>query len=146
MSPKRLDPSIVEARLTAMTTLLNDLAGFDADIERDAMSRYATERVLTQLVELAASINEHVAGAVLAETATSYRQSFVLAAEVGMIDGTLRDDLLPLVGMRNVLVHEYVRVDLGRVAAAVPLALDGYRRYVASVAAFVADLGQDGNG
>jgi uncharacterized protein YutE (UPF0331/DUF86 family) len=142
MSPKRLDPSIVEARLTAMTRMLDDLAGFDTDLERDTMSRYATERVLTQLVELAASVNEHVAGALLGETATSYRQSFVIASEVGMIDEKLRDDLLPSIGMRNVLVHEYVRIDLARVAAAVPLALDVYRRYVASVAAFVLDLGE----
>jgi len=59
-----------------------------------------------------------------------------------MIDGDLRDDLLPSVGMRNVLVHEYVRVDLARVAAAVPLALDVYRRYIASAAAFVVERGE----
>jgi len=39
---------------TAMRRLLDDLAGFDTDLEREAMSRYATERVLTQLVALAA--------------------------------------------------------------------------------------------
>lgn len=124
-----------------MTTLLDDLTAFDVrDLEHDHMYRYAVERVLTQLVELASSINEHVAGALLRRTATSYRDSFVLAAECGLIDDTLRDELLPSVGMRNVLVHDYVRIDLTRVAAAVPLALDGYRRYVHIAAAFVADL------
>jgi hypothetical protein len=39
MSPKRLDPSIVDPRLIAIATLLDDLAGFDIDLERDAMSR-----------------------------------------------------------------------------------------------------------
>lgn len=141
MSPRRLDPSVVEVRLTTMTTLLDDLAGFDVlDLEHDHRTRYAVERVLTQLVELASSVNEHVAGALLHRTATSYRESFLLAAEAGLIDDVLRDALLPSVGMRNVLVHDYVRVDLALVAAAVPLALDDYRRYVEAVAAFVADL------
>lgn len=141
MSPRRLDPSIVEVRLMTMTTLLDDLAGFDVgDLEHDHRTRYAVERVLTQLVELASSVNEHVAGAVLHRTATSYRDSFVLAAECGLIDPVLRDDLLPSVGMRNVLVHEYVRADLTRVAEAVPLALDVYRRYVAAASAAVVDL------
>jgi len=42
----------------------------------------------------------------------------------------------------NVPVQEYVRVDLARVAAAVPLALGVYRRYVASAAAFVLECGE----
>lgn len=58
---------------------------------------------LTQLVELAAYVNEHVAGARLQLTAATYRESFVLAAECGLIDGDLRDALLPSVGVRNVL-------------------------------------------
>jgi uncharacterized protein YutE (UPF0331/DUF86 family) len=49
----------------------------------------------------------------------------------------LAKELIPSVGMRNVLVHEYVEIDLDKVAAAIPLARDGYRRYLASVAAYV---------
>ena len=34
----------------------------------------------------------------------------------------LAEQLFPCAGMRNVLVHEYVEIDLEQVAAAVPLA------------------------
>ncbi|MGH3898824.1 MAG: DUF86 domain-containing protein [Pseudonocardiaceae bacterium] len=97
MTPRRFDPSIVQARLSVMRGLLDDLA----------------------------------------EVATSYRESFELAEECGMIDKQLRDDLLPSVGMRNVLVHEYLEIDLQKVAAAVPLVLHSYRRYLQQVAEFV---------
>jgi uncharacterized protein YutE (UPF0331/DUF86 family) len=139
MSPRRLDPSIVQARLSTMRALLDDLAAIvpDADIHSDRMLRHAVERILTQLVELAASVNEHVVGARVQQVATSYRESFELAAECGLIDADLRDELLPSVGLRNVLVHEYLAVDLGIVAAAIPRAINGYRSYVAQVAAFV---------
>ena len=143
MSPRRLDPSVVHARLAMMRELLDDLStvGDPPDLHADRMIRHGVERILTQLVELAASVNEHVVGAQLARVATSYRQSFELAAECGLIDAELRDDILPSVGLRNILVHEYLEVDLRRVEIAVPLARRVYRRYVEQSAAYVARLG-----
>jgi uncharacterized protein YutE (UPF0331/DUF86 family) len=145
MTPRRLDPSIVQARLSVMRGLLDDLAGVDAagqpPLAENRMLRHGIERILTQLVELAAAINEHVVGARLQRVATSYRESFELAEECGLIDKQLRDDLLPSVGMRNILVHEYLETDLRKVAVAVPLALRCYRRYVQQVAEFAIRVG-----
>ena len=87
--------------------------------------------------KFANALTEHVVGARLQRVATSYRESFELAEECGLIDKQLRDDLLPSVGMRNILVHEYLEIDLQKVASAVPLALSCYRRYVQQVAEFV---------
>ncbi len=42
--------------------------------------------------------------------------------------------------MRNVLGHEYLEIDLQKVAAAVPMALSCYRRYVQQVAEFVSRI------
>lgn len=144
MTPRRLDPSIVQARLSIMRGLLDDLVAVDAAGELplvgNRMLRHGIERILTQLVELAAAVNEHIVGARLQRVATSYRESFELAAECGLIDKQLRDDLLPSVGMRNVLVHEYLEIDLQKVAVAVPLALSCYRRYVQQVADYVSQI------
>lgn len=128
-----------------MRGLLDDLAEVNAagepSLAENRMLRHGVERILTQLVELATAINEHVVGARLQRVATSYRESFGLAEECGLIDKQLHDDLLPSVGMRNVLVHEYLEVDLRKVEAAVPLALSCYRRYVQQVAEFVSRVG-----
>lgn len=89
-----------------MRGLLDDLAEVDAagepPLAENRMLRHGVERILTQLVELATAINEHVVGAHLQRVATSYRESFELAEECGLIDKQLRDDLLPSIGMRNV--------------------------------------------
>lgn len=141
MTPRRLDPSIIQARLSVVRELLDDLAEVNAQEElplaENRMLRHGVERILTQLVELAAAINEHVVGARLQRVATSYRESFDLAEECGLIDKQLRDDLLPSVGMRNVLVHVYLEIDLRKIATAIPLALTSYRRYVQQTAEFV---------
>lgn len=68
---------------------------------------------------------------------TGYRHSFELAAEHGLISRELADELIPSVGMRNILVHEYLEIDIDKVAVAVKLARDGYRRYLGAVAEYV---------
>ena len=145
MTPRRLDPSIVQARLSVMRGLLDDLAAVNAAwaplLAENRIIRHGVERILTQLVEIATAINEHVAGARLQRVATSYGESFGLALECGLIDKQLHDDLLPSVGMRNILVHEYIEIDLGKVTNAIPLALNCYRRYVQQVAEFVSRVG-----
>jgi uncharacterized protein YutE (UPF0331/DUF86 family) len=55
------------------------------------------------------------------------------------VPADLAEALAPSAGMRNVLIHAYVAVDLDRVAAALPLARRDFGRYVAAVAAFLAD-------
>jgi uncharacterized protein YutE (UPF0331/DUF86 family) len=138
VSPPKLDSSIVFARLESIRELLDDLESIDSTVLReDRLTRHAVERILTQLVELAASINSYVVGAKFGRGPRSYKESFELAAECGLIPAELATELVPSVGMRNLLVHEYLEIDLGKVAAAVPLAQAGYRRYVAVVAAFV---------
>ena len=68
-----------------MRGLLDDLADVDAagapPLADNRMLRHGVERILTQLVEVATAINEHVAGARLQRVATSYRESFELAEE-----------------------------------------------------------------
>jgi uncharacterized protein YutE (UPF0331/DUF86 family) len=54
-----------------------------------------------------------------------------------MIDTELATALRPSVGMRNVLVHNYLDVDHNRVAVAVPIAVEQYGAYVRQVAAFL---------
>ncbi|RJQ71898.1 DUF86 domain-containing protein [Pseudonocardiaceae bacterium YIM PH 21723] len=127
-----------------MRELLNDLETPPLDtpeaVRTNRAVRHAIERILTQLVEYAVAINQHVAAAVLGESPTNYRDSFEAAAQCGLLDRNLAKSLMPSVGLRNVLVHEYLEVDLDLVVAAVPMARDGYRRYVAAAAAFAAQL------
>lgn len=138
MTPPDLDVDVIHAKLATMRALLDDLAGageVSAErLEEDRILRHAVERILTQLVDLAVAINGHVAAARLGRGPSDYRESFALAAEAGFVPEPLATRLAPSTGLRNVLVHEYTAIDLERVAESVPLALEGYREYVAAVA------------
>jgi uncharacterized protein YutE (UPF0331/DUF86 family) len=121
-----------------MRTLLDDLdAVGDVSVARltdDRMLRYAVERVLTQLVDLAVGINGHLAAARLGTAPATYRESFVDAARAGALPADLAERLAPAVGLRNVLTHEYVAVDLRLVVRGVELARVDVRDYVRQVA------------
>lgn len=132
-----LDQDTVVLRLGIMNDLLGDLESIgevDASLLRsDRITRHALERILTQLVDLAVAINAHVAAAAGSVPGT-YRESFVAAADSGFIPVDLAERLAPSAGLRNILTHEYVEVDLALVATAARTARVDYRAYVESVA------------
>lgn len=144
MTPPAFQPDVVQTRLGLIRDLLGDLeqlAPSDVGaLNSDRIRRHATERILTQLVELAVSINSHLAVTRGGEAPTSYRESFAAAARLGAIDEDLRSRLAPSVGLRNVLVHEYVEIDLTMVAAAVETARLDVAAYVSSVSAWLAGI------
>ena len=132
-----MDRDVVIRRLRSMRDLLDHLDGLGVTAAEQLLDlgvRLQVERVLTQLVNLAAEVNAHVATQVLGRPPEDYRDGFDLAASAGIIPAELAASLKPSVGLRNVLTHEYVDVDLAVVAAAVPKAVTGYRAYVRDVA------------
>lgn len=133
--------AIVACRLQLMGQLLDrleEIAPQDmADRMPDDIVRLAVERIVTQVVDIAVSVNQYLAANRLGTGAQSYRESFDLAARTGAISPALAANLRPSTGLRNVLVHEYLETDT-EVLAAIPMALSGYREYIRSIAKFVA--------
>ncbi|MGH3513222.1 MAG: type VII toxin-antitoxin system HepT family RNase toxin [Pseudonocardiaceae bacterium] len=143
MTPRRLDPAMVTQRLQEIQLLLADLAELgtiDAErLRRERPTRHIVERVLSQIVELAGSINIHIVTSVLGRSPESYAASFDDVARAGVLGWEFAASLRPSAGMRNVLVHDYLEVDHGLVSAAVPLAQEQYGEYVRTVAGWVRD-------
>ncbi|MGH3672068.1 MAG: type VII toxin-antitoxin system HepT family RNase toxin [Pseudonocardiaceae bacterium] len=147
MTPRRLDPALIQERLREIQLLLTDLAEVgDVDAERlrrERPTRHIVERVLSQIVELAGSINTHIVAARLGRSPRSYADSFDEAARVGVLQWDLAIALRPSAGMRNVLVHDYLEVDHGRIAAAIPIAVEQYGQYLQDVARWVRDHAEE---
>lgn len=143
MSPRELDARVVHARLGLMRDLLDDLDAvgpINVDgLRHDRMLRHAVERILTQLVELAVSVNGHVAATVFGKAPADYRSSFDVMESGGILSQELSDRLRRSAGLRNLLAHEYARIDLALVAAAVPAARDDYRQYVRLIVGWLKD-------
>lgn len=148
MTPPRLDAGVVHAKLAAMEDSLATLSSVGAvDGQRlaaDPLIAAAVERLLCRVVDLAVDVNTHLVAGVSGRSPGDYTSSFRLAEDLGILPPGLGGELAPSVGMRNVIVHEYATVDLGIVAAAVPVAMSLYRRYVTAVAGYVRDRSSTG--
>jgi uncharacterized protein YutE (UPF0331/DUF86 family) len=99
--------------------------------------------VLSQIVELAGSVNTHIVASLLGRSPDSYAASFDEVVRAGVLKWDLATALRPSAGMRYVLVHDYLEADHGKVSAAIPLALEQYGQYVRSVARWVRDHATD---
>lgn len=142
MTPREFDAGVVQTRIAQINRLLDDLQSMgDIDpgrLEDDRILRYAVERILSQVVELAVSVNGHVAATLIHESPKDYRLSFDLAGRAGMIAPDLAARLRPSVGLRNVVVPEYLDIDLALVSSAARAALTDYREYVRGASAWLA--------
>lgn len=145
MTPARPDIDVVERRLRSLQGTLTDLGrleGTGADeLRADPITRAAAERLLQVAVDLAVDINAHLATSLLGQAPTTGRASFDAAASAGALSAPLAAELAPAAGLRNVLVHRYVDIDVELVARAVDELLELLPRYVREVATFLASLG-----
>ena len=138
-----IDADVIRNKLDAISDSLSALSSVGTvdrtSLTDDLLIAAAVERLLSRVVDLAVDINSHLSAAILDRAPGDYRESFDRAHETGAISRTLAAELKPSVGLRNAIVHEYVRLDHGIVAAAVPRALESYADYQRQVAAFVLD-------
>jgi len=108
-------------------------------LRRERPTRHIVERVLSQIVELAGSINIHVVTSLMGRSPDSYAASFDEMARAGVLEWDFAASLRPSAGMRNVLVHDYLDVDHDMVSVAIPLAQEQYSEYVRNVARWLRD-------
>lgn len=135
-----VDAQVVLRRLDAMSELLTHLDHLgitSTEALGDLGTRLQVERILTQVVNLAGEINAHLATSLLGRAPGDFRQGFDLAANADVITTALAQELKPSVGLRNILTHEYVDVDLEIVLRSIPRALSSFSSYVRSVARFL---------
>lgn len=69
------------------------------------------ERTLQMMIELCVDVAHHLIADRALRVPTGYADTFAVLREAGMIDERLREVLARMVRFRNVLVHEYERID-----------------------------------
>jgi uncharacterized protein YutE (UPF0331/DUF86 family) len=138
-----VDSDALARRLLTLSECLTELERPDAAdaaaLARDSLLRAAVERWLQIAIEACIDIATHVVAAEGWTPAGSAREAFVILANHGRIPLDLAHRLGSAAGMRNVLVHDYVAVDLNRIAYAVKTDLSDLRTFAALVEPWMAD-------
>ncbi|HLG20511.1 MAG TPA: DUF86 domain-containing protein [Bdellovibrionota bacterium] len=129
------------ALVTERLKLIDDYLRLAERLSRNARKRFIenpeihmlAERALHLALEAMLDVSSHIVSARNLGPPQSYGDVIFRLAEGGVIPERLAHQLRPWVGMRNVLVHGYSKLDHGQVHQAIRRDLSSVRRFCAAV-------------
>jgi uncharacterized protein YutE (UPF0331/DUF86 family) len=123
---------VFDRKLAKLKQFVGDLRAFLAlDSGERERQHYAIERLLQLLCESSADIALQVIKARQLPPPDTYRQIFATLAQAGLLETTLADNLAKACGMRNILTHAYVDIDMTLVVNSVEPAVSVYEQFLA---------------
>jgi uncharacterized protein YutE (UPF0331/DUF86 family) len=110
-----VDRDLLLRKLADLDLYVRQVAEFrEVDLEHyrgDWKTQRIVERTLQMAIELCVDVANHVIADHGLRVPATYAEAFDVLAEAGMLPGPERDAMVRMVGFRNVIVHEYARVD-----------------------------------
>ena len=110
------------------------------EILSDFIKQSALERILERIIARAIDINAHII-AELADKDTSppkdYKETFIRLAELHVYPIEFADRIARSVGTRNILVHEYDKVDYTKIYNSIADCLRDYHQYCEYILEFI---------
>lgn len=138
-----VDPDVVARRLLILNECLTELARPQAAepqaLVADAMLRAAVERWLQLSIESCIDIASHVIASEGWVPPASGKEAFLILANHGRLPLDLATRLGLAAGMRNVLVHDYVAIDLPQLTRAIRNGLPDLREFAVCASEWIKD-------
>jgi uncharacterized protein YutE (UPF0331/DUF86 family) len=137
-----IDEDVVARRLLAMNEALQELQRPAAADERalasDPVLRAAVERWLQVAIEACIDLADHLVASEGWTPPESARAAFSALAAHDRLDRELAERLSGAAALRNILVHDYVSIDLARLARVVRDDLPDLRAFAVIASKWIA--------
>lgn len=131
-----VDQSLIRRKLADLEQYLGQLAEYRDitidDYRRDWKTQRIVERTLQIAIEVCVDVAEHVIADRRLRVPATYAETFEILGDVGLLDAALRDAMMRMAGFRNVIVHEYTRVDSAIVVDVLQNRLGDFARFRAA--------------
>jgi uncharacterized protein YutE (UPF0331/DUF86 family) len=132
-----VDSHIILARIDRIRECVTKLKRFAALGEEqfltDALAVDSAERNLQTAIQAVIDIGNHVAADMDLGAPKDYKDIFDLLGKHNVIPESLALKLIPMTGLRNILVHDYLDVDLHLIHEIIKNELGDFDEFVASV-------------
>jgi uncharacterized protein YutE (UPF0331/DUF86 family) len=140
-----IDEEIIAARIAKIREYGRLLANL-LQIPRDKFVQEPTyylqaERLLEVMIQAMIDSGNHVIAELLLKKPEDYRQVFDILAQNHIIPEELLPKLRALVGLRNLLVHEYFEVDHGRLYDEAKAGLADFEEFCKALVRFLQSHG-----
>ena len=132
MSKTELD--IILGKLAALQGYYKELRelehiSFEEYVQNNLYKR-TVERIIQLIVEAGTDINNMLLKSVNKGPTVDYYSSFIEVAEAGIIPIEFAINIAPSTGLRNIIVHEYQKIDDSKVYTSIKYTLDYYLKYM----------------
>ena len=111
-----IDKEYIRQKIKLAEEYLQEIKEFlkvgDKAISSDLKNRYSLERVFLLLVEELIDINNYFIKALNLKPIDDLKSSFLAIGEAGILPLDFAKKISPLVGTRNILVHQYEKLNL----------------------------------
>jgi uncharacterized protein YutE (UPF0331/DUF86 family) len=131
------DLSVIENKLSSIKRyllILDNFKNYSRDtLENDLVIRGAVERYLYLVSQSAIDLAEAVISYKKLRKPTTMSESFYILGEGKFIDNTLVQKMAKLVGFRNIMAHDYEKVDYNIVYDILQFRLNNIEEFLDSV-------------
>ena len=128
-----VDQTLILRKLSMLEEYLKQIAEYRSisteQYASDWKSQRVIERTLQMMVETCIDIAGHIISDMKYRIPTSYADSFSVLAENRIVDNNLSQSLVKMAKFRNVVVHDYDRVDAEIVISILRRNLDDFTKY-----------------
>jgi len=132
-----VNKQVVERKLSKLKGYLEELSDYQTlsweEYRAAFPHRRTVERLIQLIVDVAVDINTHIIVDAKKQPPADSFDSFLRAAELGMFPREFAQQIAPSTGERNIIVHEYEKIDDALVFHSIRDALSMYRQYIAFV-------------
>lgn len=123
----------VSRKLESLREYVGHLRGYQSrtidDLRRDPTLRGAVERYLHLSAECVIDVAEIMISELGLKKPEEYKESIEILGEAGIIPGEFALKFSPVAGFRNILVHEYAKIDLTEVHRHLQRDLEDFERF-----------------
>lgn len=107
------------------------------DYKNQTIVKRAVEREIQLIVECATDINNMILRKINNSSSKDYFNSFIDLAENGIIEMEFALKIAPSTGLRNILVHEYRKIDDEIVFDSIAGVMEYYKSYIQQVSKYL---------
>lgn len=133
-----LNKEFIKNKINFIQSELKVLAGFKDCSLQEIASDYAkhtiVERILERIINDALDINQHIiAESEKIEVPNDYKETFLSLAKIKILPKKFSEEISKSVGLRNILVHQYQKLDEKIFYNSIKDCLKSYTKYCAYI-------------
>jgi uncharacterized protein YutE (UPF0331/DUF86 family) len=110
-----VDRDLILRKLADLDLYLRQVSEYGGIAPEAYRADWKVQRIVERTLQMAIEVCVDVANHVIADRGlrvpATYAEAFDVLAEAGLLPGPERDAMVQMVGFRNVIVHEYARVE-----------------------------------